>query len=263
MPYTFGGGTGDDFNITATTAGATASVELVTGWFYPTTLTAGRGLWSWGNVAGCKIHTTTSELQLISDNTTDGLTTTSGLGLAVNVWHFLAFLGTFNDTGPVNAWRVWKGTIDFAPTVIATVATVAPIGNHVGSLTWYVGNLGTGTVAFQGDIANVTFMHGAGTGATAGLLAPISMGALTQADEDIVFNDLVLPLYRGEYNRMETFDSARPRWFAELSSTAVYGRPSAINLETLQLAGVNGATVSANNCPRPPISRPAWPWHRR
>lgn len=263
MAVTFGGSTGDDVTITAILSMATASTIIVAGWWYPTTLTAGRGLWSVGNVAGCKIHSTTSEVQLITDNTTDGLTTTSGLGLVTNTWQFLAFLGTFDNTGPASAWRVWKGNSS-APVEIGTTATVAPVGNFTGNATWYIGNLGTGIVAFQGDIAGFTYMHGAGSGATASLLAPTVSGALSQDDADLVLRDIVTPLWLGDYAKIETTDSTRPHFFFELNRSAVagYGRPLNGTDPTF-LAVANGVSVSANGNPRPPISRPAWPLRRR
>lgn len=257
MAVTFGGGTGDDINLAGASTIANLTTLVVAGWWYPTTLTAGNGLWSVGNVAGCKIHTTTSELQLITDNTTDGLITTSGLGLVTNTWQFLAFLGSFTNTGPAEAWRVWKGN-STAPVEIGTVVTTAPVGNFTGNATWYIGNLGTGTVAFQGDIASVVFIHGAGM-----LLSGTTTGTLSQDDADLVLRDSVWPLWLGDIAKMETADSSRPHFFMELanSTQAAYGRPNAT--DPTWAAGANGATVSANGNPRPPISRPAWPLRRR
>lgn len=264
MPSTFGAATTDNVNTTGASSMATGSTILVTGWWLPTTLTAGRGLWSVGATAGCKIHTTTSELQLITDNTTDGLTTTSGLGLTVNTWTFLAFLGSFNDTGPASAWRVWKGDQNTAPVEISTVVTTAPVGNFVGSTLWFVGNLGNGSVAFQGDIAGYTYMHGTGTGPTASILAPTTQGAISQVDADLVLRDLVQPLWLGDFAKLETWDSTRPRFFIEMnrSSVMIYGRPVAGTNPTFA-ASINGVSVSANGNPRPAISRPSWPLRRR
>ena len=74
MAYTFGGATTDDITFaSAITIGANSRAALICGWWYPTTLTATRKLWSANStgIVGAEIDTTTSELRLRSDNTTD------------------------------------------------------------------------------------------------------------------------------------------------------------------------------------------------
>lgn len=199
MPYTFGAGTGDDINwAMGMTMGATARLHLVCGWWYPTTLTDTRGLWSAGNVYGAEINTTTSELRLRTDNTTDGQWTTTGAALAVNKWSFLAFASSQSNTGPAAAWRVWMGTLDEAPIEITVTSAVAPVGNFTGNATFYIGNKGTGTLAFQGDIANLGYyVSQAAVGDDFNPFTLAAYGAISVADGEWIKERFVDPYYRG------------------------------------------------------------------
>ena len=67
MAYTFGAATGDDITWTDTGSswGTNGQAGLVCGWFFPTTLTATRGLFSVGTVHRIEIDATTSEIAKI------------------------------------------------------------------------------------------------------------------------------------------------------------------------------------------------------
>lgn len=262
MAYTFGGGTGDDLTFgVGLSFGTNSNAQFVAGWWRPTTLTATRGLWSAGNVWGAEIDTTTDELRLRSDNTTDGQWTTTGVDLAVNEWKFLAFLITQTNTGPAVAWKVWAGTIDTPPVAVTVTQAVAPAGNNVGSSNFYLGNKGTGTVAFQGDIGNA-LVHCSGATNTAQLhpFGLAAAGVISAEAEALVLSRHVLPFWRGE-----VFASRGPAP-ASGFNTGATERMHHISMDmlpqvrflnrsdTTTLSGliptINGATYSQNREPR-------------
>src|SRR5688572_2512559 len=115
MSYTFGASVDDDINWAGDFngfGGAIACQLLLCGWFHPTTLTAGRGLFAFGDTSGAEIDTATAELRFRAlGATTTGQWTTSGVNLAVNEWKFIAVLNTVTNTGPSVAFRVWVGTL--------------------------------------------------------------------------------------------------------------------------------------------------------
>lgn len=200
MSLTFGGATGDDVTWTSgLTLGATTRNNLVCGWWRPTTLTATRRLWSAGTIFGAEIAAATSEIVLRTDNTTDGQWTTTGAGLTLNQWQFLAFVASINNTGPAAAWRVWSGTIDTAPIECTVTQNTAPVGNFTGSGSFTIGNAGSaGTVAFQGDIANVAvFTHAAVVGADRPF-GNAAFGAITATEAQYLYERFVLPFWLGD-----------------------------------------------------------------
>lgn len=271
MPYTFGGGTGDDINFgTGQGALASNSTWAVFGWYYPTTLTAGRTLFSAGSTANCAvIGATTSELELLTAySTTPGKWTTSGLGLTTNTWTFIAVAISVHDTGPLMSCRVWAGSISTVPVEISVSQTTAPAGTATSSGTWYIGNKGTGVLAFQGDIDMMDFGHGGGTGINSTLLMPAANGSITQAEADLFLALYVIPIWTGDHaaidrGRGNIAQPSTAKWFIDLSAGGgSSGRPANVSDPEVALS-INGATVSNNACPRPPISRPGWPQRRR
>jgi len=262
--YTFGAATGDDITWTesATNYGASARSSLVCGWWYPTALTATRCLWSFGTVNRCAIATTTSEIDIFLNRTTPSQHTTSGLGLAVGRWHFIAVLGSFFNTGVVTNYRVWRGVDAEIPSLVTVNVTTAGAGNSTGSTIATIGNLGSaGTVAFQGDIGRFDFV--AATNANA--LCRNATGDISADDEFAIFTQMVIPIWRGS---MPTFYGSGTDANNGVTHTVVdldngnYGR-------TIRNAGtiitmdrgltVSGATVSANRASISkvgPISQP-------
>ena len=180
-------------NLNANVAGASSAL-LIAGWFYPTTLTAGRGLWAVDSITGSRIATTTSELNLDTNNVTDGLWVTSGLGLTTTTWRFIAWMLN-TGVAPAAAWRVWAGTIDTAPTEITVSVTTAAAGAFTAATGFTLGNRGNTTQAFQGDIGDAVFIHQAV--ATTGPLGVATAGTITQNEADQVYRTLVVPIWLG------------------------------------------------------------------
>lgn len=254
---TFGSGTGDDMTWTgAINFVASQAPTLVMGWWKPTTLTATRKLWSAAaaGVSGAEIDATTSELRLKSDNaTTDGQWTTSGVGLTANQWQFIAVLFSWNNTGTAAAWRVWSGTISSAPVECTVSSATAPVGNFTASADIYIGNAGTGTVAFQGDIAAVTAMRG-GNLMQFGLAA---LGAITNDEADFNYRRLVIPYWLGSSQVSSStpasnHDVNQPVMFVPASVIGAYNANS-LTVLTPRVPTLNGATLSQDRCPRPYI----------
>lgn len=252
---TFGAATSDDVNwAMATTIGATGRSQCVTGWWRPTTLTATRGLWSAGNTIGAEIDSTTDELRLRTDNTTDGQWTTTGVDMVVDEWKFLAFLLSTNDTGPVGNWRVWAGTTQTSPVECTVSVATSPVGNHTGNATFFAGNKGTGTLAFQGDVAEVSACASGQGGTITSFFGIATTATITDVEALQIFNTYVLPHYRGEpWRALESrrHESTDYRYWAGNSiGDTVFVKSSTVQV-TPGTATVAGATTSANGSPRP------------
>ena len=197
VAWSFGVNIADQMTWSVTNSFASSnSSMLVAGWWHPTTLTATRRLWSCGNNIGAQINTTTSELRLKTDNTTDKEWTTSGVGLALNQWKFLAFLGSFTNTGAAAQWRVWSGTIDVAPIEATVSVAVAGAGNFTGATSFALGNGAAGPLGWQGLIGSVMTVY-----ATQGSqsVLPVSSGVINNEEADIVFKSIVLPVWLGDW----------------------------------------------------------------
>ncbi len=196
MPYTFGAGVGDDLSVTGVgSSGGGGWHSFVCGWWYPTTLTATRGYWSFSNTFGAEVDTTTSELRLRSDNTTDGQWTTSGAGITTNKWWFLAFFNSCNNTGPAGAWRVWVGDVDNPPVMLSPTQAVAPVGSFIGSTNRRLGNKGTGSLAFQGTMGWISFLVSGVN--NPGMFNIATDGTIDASIEEHVFRRWVEPHYLG------------------------------------------------------------------
>jgi hypothetical protein len=201
VAVTFGGVTGDDITWTmGLTIGGSGMAQMVYGWWMPSALNAGRGLWSMGNTIGAEIDTTTSAIRMRTDNTTDGQRT-APVGLAVNTPIFLAWFWTSLNTGSASSWRVWAGNHTDPPAAVTVTVAVASSGNFTGGSTFTIGNKGTGTLAFQGDIENVGLIGGDRTvaGATVHPFAIATAGAITAAEEQLIYDRFVYPAWVGEY----------------------------------------------------------------
>lgn len=196
MAYTFGGTTGDDLTWTESVSNWISSnmAGIICGWYYPTTLTAGRALWSVGSNSRCVIASTTSEIDIFLDRTTDAQRTTSGLGLVVNEWQFIAVLSSSQNTGAITQVRVWKGAGTALPAEVTVNDTVAGSGNVTVSTVPTIGNIGaTGTSAFQGDIARFDYI----VGTVNNSILFDTTGNITQETANRIFNTIVLPVWAG------------------------------------------------------------------
>lgn len=257
MSYTCGAAATNDLAMVITQMGATATSCLVAGWWKPTTLTATRGLWSAGNIFGAEIDTTTSELRLRTDNTTDGQWTTTGVGLTVNEWKFLAIANSCNNTGPAAAWVVWAGTNETIPQQVTVTQATAPNGNFTGSTAVVLGNKGTGSLAFQGQIGPAFFARNAAD--PLGAVPTATAGAFTQEEIDLMYNRIVLPVWSGEWC---------PPWLRQMRinngngsvmfcTSLDYAGPAEVDIQTgasgtpFGVITINGLTLSQERCPRP------------
>lgn len=271
MPYTYGAGTGDDTTfVVGVSLGATAVPCLVTGWFYPTTLTATRKLWSANTtgIFGAEVDTTTSQIRLRSDNTTDGQWTCNP-AIVIDEWRFLAFLFSGLDTGPAGAWRVWSGTVDTPPVEHSVTVAVAPVGNFVGSTGFYVGNGGTGTLAYQGSIAQVSLIATSSTAALA-RLGIATAGTITQAEANRILTYIVTPLWEGYPVHMTNFGgnsyaSGVSAYALDLEGAvaprALGGHSTTATINPITVTH-NGATLSTLRAPRPLQVSPYNSWQR-
>lgn len=259
MAYTFGTNTTDDISWTSSVSvGANSSACLVMGWWYPTTLTATRGLWSSGTVFGAEVDTTTSEVRLRTDNTTDGQWTTTGAGLTTNTWTFLAFMNSCNNTGPAAAWRVWAGTGETPPVELTVTQATAPVGNFTGSTAFCTGNKGNaGTLAWQGDIDNLIFVAtGATAGATTHPLYVATNGTITNDEALLAYQNFVLPFWRDGFlspdlRRGQSWGADHVPYLTQGSAQITVRRWVGNNANDVALAATpNGATSSQNRCPR-------------
>jgi hypothetical protein len=138
-------------------------------------------------------------MTLHTDNTTDGQWTTSGAGIVLNEWRFIAFMLSCLNTGAAAAWRVWVGTNENSPTEVTVTVNTNPVGSFSGASTILIGQLGSGgTVSYQGEIGDNMMIAQAQATASFGPLATAAYGAITQAEADRVLQRIVQPVWKGE-----------------------------------------------------------------
>lgn len=257
MAYTSGATASSDIIWPLQASVATASSTLlVCGWWRPTTLTAARSYFSFGNVVTARIGTTTSEIEMITDQaTTDGVFTTTGAGIVVDEWHFLAFLGNFGSGN--SEWRLWKtASVNEVPFLVTTTNTTPGSGALSGSGSFYLGNAGTSaTNAFQGQIGSCSMY----VASAAQVPNPFGITAyappIATADEEVVFREFVMPAFLGAPFPVKGIHTAFPSWqmvHIDMEGTAArahtWGNSSA---SPAAPAGTNnGLTFSSE---RPPI----------
>lgn len=256
MPHTFGAHTGDKITFTAGDSITTNVAYLAWGWYLPTTLTAGRRLFSGGPTTGVQIDTTTSELHLITDGTTDDEYATTGTGLTTNQWSFVAVLGGRQGTSAVPAPRVWTGTVDTAPQAVAVSQTVAGSAFNASNSSITVGNTSNGSVSWQGDIAEFGII----IGQSSAKIAPwhlASAGAFADDEADRICRNFVLPAWEGKLRIPQYMGSASNVGFAfahlmlNSNPIAVGGQVSdATTQPGLPLTLTGTTSVSQNGHPR-------------
>ena len=278
MPYTFGGATTNSVDLTGAisfiTAGQDRSI-LTWMWVMPTTLTAGRKLWGGGATTGVEIDTTTTQLRLKLDHaTTDGVWTTSDAGLAVDKWSFIATFVTVDGAAPgLGAeWRVWAGSVDTAPQELTVTGVTGVAGNVSSVASAIIGN-SSGSLSFQGDIAE----YGHCLCGYTSSVAPhppfylASAASVTDAEAGAIYRRMVLPLWEGKGFPEHLFPVETEGLTAggELTHILLSQGPAAIRRATGSNANVrytptiSGAVVSQNGHPRPNASAPITPYRRR
>lgn len=269
MAYTFGGSTTDDINWTSATAlTASGSRLFVGGWFYPTTLTAGRAYWGDSNTSRLRVGSTTSEIEWVCDRTTDTVITTSGAGITTDKWWFIAAAVSGFNTGPVDEAYIWVGDADNPPRSISTSLS-AGSGNTPGNASFGIGNGGgSGSVSFQGDIDMIYAIQEATNNADS-LFASISSGQFL-TPQDFILPRYVMPLWLGQNIPVRITVRAVTATLFDLrfegeSTPQVYelgvGNSSSTPLRT---TNVNGATNNRDvRCPRPRLHQPYQPSYVR
>ena len=263
MAYTFGGATGDDINATATVSmGGSSRPSWLSCWFYPTTLTATRGIMSVGNIFGLEIDTATDNLRIRADGTVDGQYTTAGAGIVTNKWHFVGYLSNHNSTGVVAAHRIWIGTADEFPRELTITQVTAATGSFTGGTAMTIGNKGTGALAFQGDIAQAFFAATNVNDALANWPFISNAGTISNDDAEYVRLQWVNRIYLGKLGEamqwaMPNRQNGSQQEFAYFPLRENANRyrmvrsvaPGAAGETDVLAATVNGATLSLRNPP--------------
>jgi len=169
---------------------------LVAGWFYPTTLTAGRAYWSASTAAtAATVGSTTSEMMISFDHaTTDNIFDTSGAGIVTDKWQFIAWLMAFDNGANDGSCRVWIGDADTPPQEITVIHSTTKIGNITSGAIIWIGNAAAGTSAFQGDIGWVCGMSSQSSPAT---VPNVTDGIIYNYEVDIIYHKWVYPLWNG------------------------------------------------------------------
>lgn len=265
MAFTFGAATGDDITWTDTGSawGANQRSGVIAGWYFPTTLTAGRALWSAGANYRAVIAATTSEINIFFDRTTDTQWTTTGLGLAVDQWHFIAILMNNFNTGVVTNYRVWRSVGTDIPTAVSAAVVTVGTGTALSSITPTIGNASsTGTVAFQGDIGRFDFI----VETVANSLLGNTNGSISVENERRIFEDVVLPIWQGKsptfYKSGQNSNSGITHTVVDLAMNGGYGRSvrnGGFTVTMDRTAAISGATPSLRRAPIPTIGPVSWP----
>lgn len=264
MAYTFGGATGDDINWSVPTGwGSSGSRTFGAGWFYPTTLTAGRAYWGNSNATRLRIATTTSEVEWQNDRTTDAFIVSSGAGITTGKWWFIACLAGGFNTGPADEAAVWIGDAETPPTEV-TMTLTAGTGNASSNSVAAVGNSGSaGALAFQG-LVDSFYTMGEASNISDSLFASTSQGGVGADVAEYTHKRYVIPLWEGR-GIPALWTATRPvtQWqqhlFFEGEKTAQimeFGSSSA-SFTVQRTTAVNGATMNATvRCPHPWVVQP-------
>lgn len=183
---------------TALSAGGDNSCHLICGWWKPEVLTATRKYWGFGQTYGAEVDSTTSEIRMRTDNTTDGQWLTSGAGITAGNWHFIAWLSVTENTTVAGQWRVWVGTVDQPPLPITVTNPTSRSGNYTGSTTFTIANESLASngldCTFGYAISLVTTAVGMNQWSTIA-----TSGALNTAEEENIYKRWVLPIWNDEF----------------------------------------------------------------
>lgn len=265
MAFTFGAATGDDITWTdsASAWGANLRSGVISGWYFPTTLIAGRALWSVGANHRAVIAATTTEINLFFDRTNDTQWTTTGLGLAVGQWHFVAVLMNNFNTGVVTNFKVWRSVGTDIPTAVSVAVITAGTGTATSSTGPVIGNVsGTGTVAFQGDIGRFDFI----VETVANSLLGNTNGSIGVEAERRIYEDVVLPIWQGKsptfYKSGQNSNNGITHTVVDLDMNGNYGRTVRNGGSTITMdrtVAISGATPSLNRAPIPTTGPVSWP----
>lgn len=262
MPWTFGGATSNQARISNTVLAqaASTSTQLVTGWFNPTTLTSGGGLWANTNSSSTAFRATVSATSGEIDITvptaaTAGVFTTSGLGMIVDEWRFIAVFGTFLSNG-IEVIAVWTGTADSPPVPVTVTTVVDPVNAFsVPNTGFEIGNVGSsGAVAWVGDIAHVTVTAFTGTTATTHPFGIAGNGTASTDELKAIYEKMVAPLWAGDFGAWFALGHgnglARVVWLGEAYSPDFWLGYITSTATAIAFTAATGA-ASVASAPRP------------
>lgn len=268
MSYTFGAS--DNNSISATTLaslGATGNRVIYAGWFYPTTLTAGRNYFSFGNAAsGIAVNTDTTELRLRQlRTTTTGEYTTTGAGITTNKWFFIAAYAAGLSSPASEFWQAWIGTEESPPAAVTTTPTVSPAGSMTSSTNLIMGNSGTSGAAaqaFQGDIASfMRILSSTNSADNAALIPTANYLSPTASELSLMLDTIILPLWTngsiGQIVRSQGVYSLVSE--INIFDLSTFGNPfyrfqpqnASANTAAMQFNGTPAPVFTANNPGRP------------
>lgn len=271
MSYTVGAATSDDVTAAINAPVQDGITGFFAGWFYPTTLTTGRYLFSF-NTSGVSINGT--ELRFIVDHaTTDGWYETSGLGFSVNSWWFIAGLWNNSSTGPSDSMKLWVGSELNAPTLRTLTQTQVPVGTVTTSVANVVlGNsAASGVLAFQGEVGPAI----CGRNNWLAITSPFrvsAVGAVSVDDETTVYQRLVLPFWAGDSmpRDMRSVVPNNGLYTALFMPCDIGAQTQLINCATIEtgaaneptnIATGNNSTYNGLSSPRPYTGIHTQPWH--
>lgn len=255
---------------------------LAAGWIRPATLTAGRNIFGEGSLVwGVKIHTTTSELRIMSDATTDGAYTTSGLGLTVGQWQWvciMCYIGT-SSTMTVKCYTAIESGPMTEVTVVVTTAAVGSFGATAGTNPQNGNQGGGASQAFEGEIEQFVWMSGLRNI----IILSSALGTPSTADLEQNVRALVVPLWAGDQESIMrggidfSATTTQNPWrivcpfvdcnVATGSNSQNLGRiphtQSTPPAGTHSFSGTGPPSWTQTRAPRPAQIRPGWAWMRR
>lgn len=253
MPYKFGTAATDYVSQTVPYYLGSNTVSLVAGWYYPTTLTAGRVLWA--NTTGgfpnqLEIDTTTTQLKLTtSGNTVRGVYTLAGDPITVNKWWFVAIASARTTTS--DSLVAWLGDETTPPTPMTVTTVTAHSGSSVGVVVTFFGNLNAASsLAFQGDIGPMTII--AHNNNTLGPLLITSTQTFGTNERDMIQQSIVTPIWNGTIDLRSLYGNLNQtngqHWPMNDPTSRQLRRESVSAITTASLT-ISGPTVSQTRAP--------------
>jgi hypothetical protein len=183
---------------------------FIAGWWnYDAAMTAGTDVfWIVGNgQRACFLAATAGELEIITDRaTTDWRGETTDMAWSSDTWRFVAWL--FTGGASTNRTRVWSSPdLTTAPVEHTLTETVAGSGSANSDNEFYIGINGVAaSTTFRGVVEGVVYLVASEdgvSGTTSFFPFPDPSGATISADDvQAAYDHLVLPAWRGDYERL-------------------------------------------------------------
>lgn len=256
--------------------------SLTFGWWKPTSLVAGRfylGNGGSGNpVGGLLVASTTSEINIqLPFSTVNGVFTSSGAGIAVNNWYFVAAMTSIYASATIAA-RLWVGLDSGTPVEVPVTKTTSALGTATSTLSFFAGNspnLGQNLPCLCDMVGCVVSLNPVSGNDPFGIS---SLGTITQDEADGIFRNYVLPIWAGQGFAPrggppgDVSNASNSAAYAEVidldrALPAVLYSPAPNNTTVVGsiAATISGATQSLERSPRSPwiSGQPFHPWRRR